>query len=58
VKGGFKKSVDVGKFKEVRNISVFTMQFRMILTGFHTLFAAFDRSEFLHLPFDWQDVEA
>jgi hypothetical protein len=27
VKGGFKKSVDGGKFKEARNISVFTIQF-------------------------------
>jgi hypothetical protein len=30
----------------------------MILTGFHTLFAALRRAGFLHLPFDWQDIEA
>jgi hypothetical protein len=28
----------------------------MILTGFHTLFAALNRAGFLHLPFDWQDI--
>jgi hypothetical protein len=32
--------------------------FRMILTGFYMLFAALRRVGFLHLPFDWQDIEA
>jgi hypothetical protein len=29
-----------------------------MLTGFYTLFAALQRVGFLHLPFDWQDIEA
>jgi hypothetical protein len=53
-----KKSVGVGKFKAVKNVSVVTFQFRMILTSFHTLFAALLRTGFHTSLFDWQDVKA
>ena len=52
MKGGLKKSAGVGKFGEVKNISVFTIRILNDINWFYTLFAALQRAGFLRLPFD------
>ncbi len=51
MKGGFKKSVDGGKFKEVRNISVFTIQFKNDINWFSHAICSSRQSRLFTPPF-------